>query len=260
MWGLCKGAVNRSWTWATGRSVAIYVFIFVISSAAVVAISLPDYGPDFWSNVKVEAHGMLFDILVLGILFSWLQSRGENRRLIQRYLDEIDDFRGWKSEEAMRRIRGNILRLNKEGVHKIPLHRCFLKGIDLEGVDLKETNLRQADLRGANLQNADLRGANLQKCRLMKAYFRGAILHRADLRHVDLLSTDLRETDLQKADLRGAALHNVDLRRANLRDANVDAKQLCEARSLFMSKLTPDLKSQVRKLCSRLLEAPSVEE
>jgi len=112
-------------------------------------------------NIRVEAHGMLFDILVLGLLFSWLHNRGEKRRLIQRYTDEIDDFRGWEEEEAAKRIRGNIFRLNREGVHNINLNRCFLKGADLMEANLMGANLWEAVLEEADLMEANLTGAEL---------------------------------------------------------------------------------------------------
>ncbi len=64
-------------------------------------------------NVFVKAHGMLFDILVIGILILFLSKLAEKRIANQRYLDEIDDFRDWESDEAAHRIAGNIRRLNK---------------------------------------------------------------------------------------------------------------------------------------------------
>jgi hypothetical protein len=87
--------------------VAISITVFIVATLVVVGLSYKDYGPEFWLNVKVEAHGMLFDILVIGVLILWLNQLGEKRREIQRYIDEIDDFRGWESEEAAHRIRGD---------------------------------------------------------------------------------------------------------------------------------------------------------
>ena len=39
-----------------------------------------------------EAHGMIFDIAVIGILIFWLNKNGETRQRIRTYKDEIDDF------------------------------------------------------------------------------------------------------------------------------------------------------------------------
>ena len=45
-----------------------------------------------------------------------LERLGEKRRNIKRWQEEIDDFRGWNSEEAKFRIVGNIKRLNRNGI------------------------------------------------------------------------------------------------------------------------------------------------
>jgi len=178
-------------------------------------------------NIRVEAHGMLFDILVLGLLFSWLHNRGEKRRLIQRYTDEIDDFRGWEEEEAAKRIRGNIFRLNREGVHNINLNRCFLKG-----ADLMEANLMGANLWEAVLEVANLWGANLEGARLEEANLEGANLRKADL----------MEANLTGAELMGAK--------------ELTIEQLCEAKTLYKSILDPELEKQVKQECPHLLEKP----
>ncbi len=58
---------------------------------------------------------MLFDILVIGIFILSLNRLAEKRIENQRYIDEIDDFRGWRSKEAAYKIAGNIRRLNRNG-------------------------------------------------------------------------------------------------------------------------------------------------
>src|SRR6218665_2539990 len=54
----------------------------------------------FWPQILAEAHGMIFDIAIIGILILWLNQNGEIRQRIRTYKDEIDDFRLWESEEA----------------------------------------------------------------------------------------------------------------------------------------------------------------
>lgn len=130
---------------------------------------------EFWEGLLVEAHGMLFDILIIGILVLWLNLKGEKLREIQRYKNEIDDFREWKSEEAMYRIVGNIKRLNKLGITEIPLHNCYLKG-----ATLRFLNLSKAQLNGANFVDADLVGTNLQHAIIDMADFSNANLMEAN--------------------------------------------------------------------------------
>ncbi len=58
---------------------------------------------------------MLFDILVIGVLILFLNKLAEKRVDNRRYLEEIEDFRGWESEEAAYRIAGNLKRLKRNG-------------------------------------------------------------------------------------------------------------------------------------------------
>ena len=173
---------------------ALWVFILASALTVITTHIFVDYDFALLEGILIEAHGMLFDILIIGCGLLWLNSKGENYLQNQRYLNEIDDFRGWESEEAARRTRGNILRLNKNGVTKIPLNDCFL---------------RRADLRKANLHDALLRGANWAEACLAEANLSNAVL---------------RGTNLHKADLRGANLENATLVGANLTQARYDSR------------------------------------
>src|SRR5690606_24599611 len=70
--------------------------VLVCVAVLVVGLSLPYYLSDFDSfiaQILAEAHGMIFDIAVIGILIFWLNQNGEKRQRIRTYKDEIDDFR-----------------------------------------------------------------------------------------------------------------------------------------------------------------------
>ena len=103
--------------------------VLVVVTILVLGLSMPYYVHDFKSfipQVLAEAHGMIFDIAVIGILIFWLNKSGETRQRIRTYKDEIDDFRLWESEEAAFRTVGNIKRLNRHKIHEINLVNCFL--------------------------------------------------------------------------------------------------------------------------------------
>ncbi len=69
-------------------AVSISIVVFVIASLVVIRLSRSYYDGDFMENVLVEAHGMLFDILVIGVLILALnklvEKRVENRRFLMR--------------------------------------------------------------------------------------------------------------------------------------------------------------------------------
>src|SRR6478735_12699830 len=77
--------------------------VLVIVTVVVLGLSFKYYVNDFDAfipQILAEAHGMIFDIAVIGILIFWLNQNGQTRQQIRTYKDEIDDFRLWESEEA----------------------------------------------------------------------------------------------------------------------------------------------------------------
>lgn len=220
--------------------------VFVLASVIVIGLTLIKYGykGNFEENIMVEAHGMLFDILVIGIFIFTLHSLGKKRLESQGYQDEIDDFREWKSEEATYRILGNIKRLNRNGVTKIDLSNCYLEkatlreaqlqGADLteanlQGTDLREAQLQGGDLTGANLRGADLREAQLQGADLADAKLQGAHLQKAQLQGAHLGGAKLQGAYLYQANLQGASLYQVNLQGEDLREANLQEADLYQA-------------------------------
>src|SRR5690606_17525253 len=118
---------------------------------------------DFIREVLAEAHGMIFDIAIIGILIYWLNQRGERSQRIRAYKDEIDDFRLWESEEAAFRTAGNIKRLNRHKIFSINLYSCYLSKANLNYVVLNNSNLNSANLINSNLIEARLVGARLNR-------------------------------------------------------------------------------------------------
>ncbi len=259
--------------WLLKQPVRIAFIVFLLAAMLVGSLSAKYYDGPFGVNVLVEAHGMLLDILVIGVFILWLNQIGEKKRTIQRYRDEIDDFRGWANKEAAYRIAGNIRRLNKLGVTDIDLSHSYLVNMELMQATLQKANLFDAKLQGANLNGANFQGANLYDARLQGAKLQGALLQRAklqvaqlqgaDLLEAQLEGADLRSADLQGVNLLGANLHGADLFNANLQETNLigainlAAEQLTEAETLYKAKLDPDLEAEVRELNPELFDPPS---
>lgn len=255
--------------------------VFSASMALVIGMTCYwDYYSDaFREAVLVEAHGVLLDILLLGVVIVWLQQKGKQLTEKSHYRDEIDDFRSWESEEAARRIRGNIRRLNSFGVTRMDLSNCYLRSMDLRGVDLSEsyiwgadlswTDLRESTFSDANLENVNLEAANLTGANLCRAYLWKTNLESVDLQNANLESALLRESRLSKADLSGAKLMHADLSGAILEEANLmgadlsfanleyarlDGADLRYANLEHTSGLSPDLFIRVRTLEGVLMD------
>lgn len=237
------------------------------------------YSDRFRENLLVEAHGTLMDILLLGVFVVWLQQKGSTRISNERYIEEIDDFRKWDNEIAARKIRGNIRRLNSNGITCIDLNNCCLKGMDLAGVTLEESefwgaDLSMADMRDAILCNSSFEDANLSDINLLNSNLSGSSMLRvkiddADLRGADfsktrILNTSFISSDCEgirftEAELRGvcfrnANLFNSDFRAADLTDADLTGAILKEADLTEVQGLHPDQLSACETLWNAKLD------
>lgn len=244
--------------------------VLVTVAIIVIALSLRYYIRDFDTfiqQVLAEAHGMIFDIAVIGILLFWLNQNGEIRQRIRTYKDEIDDFRLWESEEAAFRTVGNIKRLNRHKIHEINLVNCYLPRtnlnyVNLAGSNLNSANVSQSSLIEANLENARLNqtnfensnlnqanlkgsyasGANFKDAFLIKSQFENAFLIKANFNNAFLMEANLRNCYLMGADLENASLYKADLRGAK----GLTVEQLAKVKTLYLAQFDDDILVQIK--------------
>jgi uncharacterized protein YjbI with pentapeptide repeats len=256
-------------------SISFAVFAFV--GLIVILISLPEYFSDthnFYVNILSELHGMIFDLLVIGILIVWLNEMGQKRQLVRSYKDEIDDFRIWESEEAAYRTVGNIKRLNRYHVYNIDLVNCYLsrtnlsyvilKGANLNNVNASNSNLIEVNLEGARLNRTNFENSNLNQSNLTGAYasgtnFKDAYMIKAILLNAFLIKADFRnaflmEANLNGANLTGANLDNANLYKADLRNTvGLSIDQLANVRTLYLAKFDPPMMEEIQRRYPTLL-------
>jgi hypothetical protein len=253
--------------------------VLVMVSILVLSLSMPYYVSDFNSfiaQVLAEAHGMIFDIAVIGILIFWLNKNGETRQRIRTYKDEIDDFRLWESEEAAFRTVGNIKRLNRHKIHEINLVNCYLPRTNLnyvnlcgsnfnsanisqssliesnlESARLNQTNFENSNLNQANLRSAYASGANFKDAFLIKAYFENAFLIKANFCNAFLMEADLKNCYLMGADLENASLYKADLRGAK----GLTVEQLSKVKTLYLAKFDDEILHQIKTNLPELVGA-----
>lgn len=159
------------------------------------------YDNEFFKGLLENVHVLIFDLIVVGVIGLFFSNLGQRQNTIKRYREEIDDFLGWKANEAKFHIIGNIKRLNRLGVSDINLERAYLNNANLMDINLQGANLRYAHLQGAKMWNTHLEGANLN----------GAHMENAELFQANLGYANLIRTHLEKADLNGAILWYVKL-------------------------------------------------
>jgi len=181
--------------------------VLVIMAVLVIGLSLRYYIRDFdgfMPQILAEAHGMIFDIAIIGILIFWLNQNGEIRQRIRTYRDEIDDFRLWESEEAAFRTVGNIKRLNRHKIYEINLVNCFLARtnlnyVNLKGSNLNSANISQSSLIEANMENTRLNQTNLENSNLNQVNMKGAYASGANFKDAYLIKAQFDGAFLIKA-------------------------------------------------------------
>jgi BTB/POZ domain-containing protein KCTD9 len=244
--------------------------VLIAVALLVVGLSLPYYINDFSAfkvQVLAEAHGMIFDIAVIGILLFWLNQNGEIRQRIRTYKDEIDDFRLWESEEAAFRTVGNIKRLNRHKIHEINLVNCYLPRTNLnyanligsnlnsanvsqsslieanlENARLNQTNFENSNLNQANLKGAYASGANFKDAFLIKSQFENAFLIKANFNNAFLMEANLQNCYVMGADFENASLYKADLRGAK----GLTIEQLSKVKTLYLAKFDDEILEQIK--------------
>lgn len=256
-------------------SALVLAFVFTV----VMSLSFPYYYNDFsnfWPQILAEAHGMIFDIAIIGILIFWLNQNGEIRQRIRTYKDEIDDFRLWESDEAAFRTVGNIKRLNRHKIYEVNLVNCYLARTNLNYLNLKSSNLNSANLSSSslietnmentrlnqtNLENSNLNQANLNGAYASGANFKDAFLIKAQFENAFLIKTNFKNAFLMEANLRGSYLmgadfENTSLYKADLRGAKgLTLDQLAKAKTLYLTLFDDDLLEQVQTNMPALIGA-----
>ncbi|MBL7877561.1 MAG: pentapeptide repeat-containing protein [Cyclobacteriaceae bacterium] len=248
-------------------------------SILVLGLSFKYYLRDFesfWPQILAEAHGMIFDIAIIGILIFWLNQNGETRQRIRFYKDEIDDFRLWESDEAAFRTVGNIKRLNRHKIHEINLVNCFLARTNLNYVNLKasnlnsanftnssliETNLENTRLNQTNFENSNLNqailrgayasGANFKDAFLIKSQFENAFLIKTNFKNAFLMEANLTGSYLMGADFENASLYKADLRGAK----GLTLEQLTKAKTLYLARFDDEILDQIKTSLPELVGA-----
>ncbi len=245
--------------WFTQHPVRFYFVGLAIAFLVVGFLDTYKFS-DKWGNILVEAHGLIFDLLVFGIVLALYETIRNKQENIKRWEEELNDYKGWTEPEAAYRVAGLIERIRKakgglenmdvsklENLHlgkskadvieKIiqntiqiaslegaQLDRANLKGADLGGVNLSGAKLRHTTLEGADLGLANLEGANL-----LGATLEGANLWDATLEGANLWYANLKGAKLWYANLKGANLIKANLKGANLWYANLEGANLIEA-------------------------------
>lgn len=234
--------LNKLFTWFKSSELVVSI---LVAGVAVAVVAWLDYRYGInWPDVQVEAHGLLMDIFVFGVLILAFNKVREKRNLKRHYHEEIDDFRDWKEEEAKYRILGNVKRLARLGEKHFDLNRCYLEGSWLEGLELNESDLNCVNLSNAYISNCCFKNVN----------FRGAQFSKATIRCSSFIGCQI-----DAANYFDAILYKVDFDNSDLSHFD-ESNNLHKVRSIYDPKnLNAELLDTIRKQRPELLDKPTFE-
>lgn len=181
--------------------------ILVVGILLVAALytSVPSWREGFFQGIFVEFNGMLFDVVVFGIIVASFVRRIERRQERQRQQEIIDDFKKWDTEEGRLRIGGAVRRLNRLGI----------TGIDFAGIEISDFSFPRHDIKS-------IRGSTFYD-----GSWGGGSRERVKLERVDFASVDCREVTFSKFNpLSGLGLNAVF---AELKDCDFEEVNLSGA-------------------------------
>lgn len=220
--------LDNFWSKIYSNSINRFLFVLFLAILTVLLIGLVTkqdiFSTPFGEGLFVELFGMLFDIILLGLLFTWITDKGEKEGRVKRLKAEIDICSKMKTEEATNKILLNIYLLNNEGVTDIKIRNVNFDGYDFRDFNFGGTTAKTIDLSGGYLLEVDFSGCSLPDAQFVnvtgssvKFNTDDAILLRADFSDSHLQYSEFKEARLDSADFRNATLSSVDFSGASLK-------------------------------------------
>jgi uncharacterized protein YjbI with pentapeptide repeats len=211
------------------KKVALFIIIAIV---ALVILLILDYCLKIdYKDIIVEAHGLLMDIILFGILITLYESITGKKERIKDLKEQLEDFRQWEEKEATYRIIGIFKRLKQLGVKEIDLSLCFLQGayfddkFEMQGVNFSHTRMQNSRLNSVNFKNVVLFQAKLENCFMSNVDFTEANLKAVSFNNSKLLhNVKFNNANLENAELLKITYDKTtDLKGANLMGAFVDS-------------------------------------
>lgn len=194
------------------------------------------YSREFWENVLVEAHGLLFEIFVIGFILLWLDSRRQRVEYVERNVEHLWDLNSLNEQEVIKKKIGSLKRLNNVSIYKIDVTDLLLESVELKstifrksklfGLKLIKCTVFDLELTNCLVNSGDFSYSSFKRCNLSGSYLKNANFLESSMKGVDLRNTNLLRarfhgTNLDSADIRGANLKKVVFKNSSLKNANI---------------------------------------
>lgn len=207
-----------------GAASALFVLVVAIIFVFFFYLHIKPLKIDLAERVFPGMIGMLFNILIVVVLLTFINERAGKKKQIDRYFEELYDYKGWDEKAAAYRVKGLINRIEKEGEeHRIKLQDLHL-GMCSEKYIIKslQENIGAASLEGiwlykhtfnnilsfrANMSNGSLYRCEFKDSTLIDAKFNNTKLKKAHFYNCYLNESDFQDCYLYESDFKDSNLY-----------------------------------------------------
>ena len=195
--------------------VNLFILLAIIGILIILILDLYDKQFNF-HDILVELHGLIYDLFVFGIDLTIYETNKERvqkdkrlekelKKKIDRYKEEINDFRFWESDEAKFRISGLVKRLVSLNVKKLNLKHCYLDNANgiTEHEEMQEWNFSTANLNNTLWILNNCTNSSFFLTKLFQSSFT-----KVNLTNCKFDSAILFETQFEECDFSGVSLNN----------------------------------------------------
>lgn len=191
------------------------------------------YDRNFFEDLLVEIHGGLIDLLIVGVLLYWFESRrikkeriekaeyerreriekaeSNRRERIEKTKSDLESLKYYYGDDAAIRFYGGFKYLLSLGEENITLPDG-----NMSGLRIKSLSLSNAKLVAMNFNNSTLTDVNLQNCSLEAAQFKNS-----KLKHCKFNIVKLARSKFIKAELAAMNFERCDIKNATFKDCNL---------------------------------------
>lgn len=237
------------------------------------------YQKGFWENILVEAHGMVIELVIVGVLVIWLDSRRSKNSEINKLNEDLVDYAQLDFPEINVKKLGHIKRLNAAGIMQINVQNLALNSLNIREVcirDSKTIGLKVSNgtisnssfinvqMRSSNFEHTTIKNSKFKNCILLKSKFGNAIckginFSNSVVERADFTNCNLQSSNFSNCDMRGVRLAGANLKRCSFLGAtNLDAAEIAKASAIDyiaisdellgeLIALRPDMKYQSRR-------------
>ncbi|CAM2005139.1 pentapeptide repeat-containing protein [Acanthopleuribacter pedis] len=213
---------------------SIVIGIFAISGLLVYFIN--KQAGTVWQDFALVLNNTFMNILIFGILLTWLEKKRRRRHINRGYLEQLEDFRFWRSEEGVWRKVGILRRLRNLEAQLPDLSGIEMENAMMESWDLTDLRLNHANFTNAFLWQSDVSRTSFERGIMERVYLENVTMDGTNFDKVYMVMADLREacgkkaqfmcTNLEMSIFNGARLEDCSFEGANLEKATFEGAVL----------------------------------